>query len=94
MFSYTTFVVVDCKARSIILVTSSARNAGAFLRKGIRIEVWNNNTRIETIYDSTRKQERNPLGPYIEMEREYIRKKQAKAEQRNRRRRNKKNGIE
>ena len=89
MANYNTFVVVDCKLRSILLVTSSARLANSYLKKGIRIEVWNGNRHTETIYDHTRKKERFPLGPYIDMEKEHIRRKQSKAEKRNARKRTK-----
>lgn len=87
MANYNTFVVVDCKSRKSILTTSSARKSSRLLQKGIRIEVWNGNVKVETIYDADRKKEKgNPMSPYIEKEREYIRQKQARAEMRNKRR--------
>ena len=86
MFSHTTFVVVDCKSRKTVLVTSSARKAGAVLQKGYRIEVWTNDNRVETMYSYTQDRGHHAIGPYIQMEREYIGRKQAKAEQRNKRR--------
>ena len=93
MANYNTFVVVDCKSRKSILITSSARKANRHLATGFRIEVWNNNNCIETIYERDRKQEQSPLAPYIEREREYIREKQQRAEARNKRRRERLNGT-
>lgn len=87
MANYNTFVVIDCKTRKSILTTSSARKSSKLLQTGIRIEVWNGNTKVETIYEADRKRERgNPMKPYIDAEREYIRQKQARAEERNKRR--------
>lgn len=79
MANYNTFMVVDCKSRKSILTTSSARKSSRLLQTGFRIDVWNNNEKIETIYAK----DRTPLKPYIEAEREYIRQKQARAEERN-----------
>lgn len=87
MANYNTFVVVDCKSRRPVLITSSARKARKEMQSGIRIEVWNNNVLVERIYESDRQRERDPLLPYVEAEREYIRQKQARAEARNRCRR-------
>jgi hypothetical protein len=56
------------------------------LQTGIRIEVWSNNVLIERIYESDKKREGNPMQPYIDMEKEYIRKKQEMATLRNQRR--------
>lgn len=86
MADYNTFLVVDCKTRKPILTTSSARKARKELRTGIRIEVWNNNDIVKKIYESDKRKELDPLAPYVKEEREYIRKKQAKAEARNRKR--------
>lgn len=83
MANYNTFVVVDCKARKIVMVTSSARRANFLLTKGIRVEVWNNNKIVEKIYEHDKIREKHPLGPYIQLERDYIRNKQANAERRN-----------
>lgn len=82
MAKYNTFLVIDCKKRKPILITSSARKANKLLTTGIRVEVWNDNKKVEIIYNSDRKKE-NPLSPYIVFEKEYIQKKQAKAEKRN-----------
>lgn len=86
MANYNTFLVVDCKSRKPILTTSSARKAHKELKTGVRIEVWNNNTLVERIYESDKRREGNPLSPYINAEREYIRQKQARAEMRNKKR--------
>lgn len=83
MADYNTFIVVDCNTRKPILTTSSARKASRLLTAGIRIEVWNNNEIVQKIYA----QDSSPLSVYINAERDYIRKKQAKAEARNRKRR-------
>lgn len=87
MANYNTFVVVDCKSRVPVLTTSSARKANSLLKTGIRVEVWNGNAIVEKIYEADKRRERSPLLPYIEAEREYIRQKQLKAEQRNARKR-------
>ena len=79
MANYNTFMVVDCKSRKSILTTSSARKSNRLLQTGFRIDVWNNNEKVETIYAK----DRTPMKPYIEAEREYIRQKQARAEERN-----------
>ena len=86
MANYNTFVVVNCKTRKPVITTSSARKAYKELQTGIRVEVWNNNVLIERIYESDKYREGNPMQPYIDMEREYIRRKQEMAEQRNKRR--------
>ena len=87
MANYNTFIVVDCKSRKSILTTSSARKAYKLLEAGIRIDVWNNNEKIETIYAKDKKEKRNPMKSYIELEKEYIRQKQKRAEERNKKRR-------
>lgn len=86
MANYNTFVVVNCKTRKPVITTSSARKAYTELQTGIRIEVWNNNILIERIYESDKHREGNPMKPYIDMEKEYIRKKQELATLRNQRR--------
>ena len=85
MADYNTFLVVDCNTRRPILITSSARKAYKELKTGIRIEVWNNNSLVERIYEADRAN--NPMSAYIRAEREYIGRKQAQAELRNKRRR-------
>ena len=83
MANYNTFIVVDCKSRKSILTTSSARKSARLLQEGYRIDVWNNNQKVETVYAK----DRTPMKPYIEAEKEYIWQKQARAEKRNRRKR-------
>ena len=83
MANYNTFIVVDCKSKKSILTTSSARKSAKLLQTGVRIDVWNNNEKVETVYAK----DRTPMKPYIEAEREYIRQKQERAEARNKRRR-------
>lgn len=78
------FAVYDCKKRKNILITPSARKAKYELHTGIKIEVWTDNVYIETIYART---SRN-MNKYISLQKQYIGKKQAKAEQRNKRRKN------
>ena len=86
MANYNTFIVFDCKKRKPILVTSSARKANGLLSTGVRIDIWNNNQKIESIYESDKKREKNPLSPYITLEKDHIRKKQERATERNKRR--------
>ena len=83
MANYNTFVVVDCRSRKPLLTTSSARKARKELQTGIRVEVWNGNQLVERIYESDKRRERDPLVPYVNAEKEYIRKKQKQAEERN-----------
>ena len=85
MANYNTFIVVDCNSRKSILTTSSARKASGELAKGFRVDVWNNNEKVLTVYQKTREL----MKPYIEAEREYIRQKQARAEARNKARKRK-----
>ncbi|MFR6481976.1 MAG: hypothetical protein ACLUPD_10555 [Anaerotignum faecicola] len=61
------------------LVTSSARKAAAELAKGIRIEVWCENKKVESI--TCRE---DTISKYVKLEKEYIARKQKLAEQRNR----------
>lgn len=82
---YNTFVVIDCKKRCNIDVTSSARKANSMLRTGVKVEVWNCNGLVETIH-ATEKEIR-PMQPYINAEREYIGNKQKRREHLNRIRR-------
>ena len=84
MANYNTFIVVDCNSRKSILTTSSARKANAMFVTGHRVDVWNNNEKILTIYQKTREL----IKPFIEAEKEYIRQKQARAEARNKARKN------
>lgn len=83
MANYNTFIVVDCKSRKSILTTSSARKSNRLLRSGFRVDIWNNNEKVETVYAK----DRTPMKQYIEAEREYIKQKQSRAEERNKRKR-------
>ena len=83
MANYNTFIAQETKGGKTMLITSSARKVNSLLTPGIRVEVWSNNQKTETIYTKTRKL----LEKYIEAERKYIRDKQAKAEKRNKARR-------
>ena len=93
MANYNTFIVVDCKSRKSILTTSSARKAYKLLAAGVRIDVWNNNQKVNTIYEKDKAGNRNPMKEYIEAERDYIRQKQARAEERNRRKKARRKGV-
>ena len=83
MAKYNTFVVQKTKGGQTVLVTSSARKAAKLLTPGVRVEVWSENRKVDTIYTRTG----SALLWYIEQERDYIRAKQAVAEKRNRKRR-------
>ena len=89
MAKYNTLVVYDCRRRKNILVTSSARKAKGELCAGIKVEVWNENVHIETVYSSKAKD----LDKYIALEKQYIAKKQANAKIRNEQRRRKNCGL-
>ena len=77
---YNTFVVMDCKKRTPLLVTSSARKSTAELQTGRRIEVWNAHKLVERIYAK----EKCMMNPYIAAEKKHHRKKQQYAEFQNR----------
>jgi hypothetical protein len=83
MANYNTFIAQETKGGKTMLITSSARKVKWLLAPGVRIEVWSNNQKIETIYTKTC----SLLDKYVEAERQYIREKQAKAEKRNQARR-------
>lgn len=76
MANYNTFIAQETKGGKAIIVTSSARKVKSLLTPGVRVEVWSNNQKIETIYTKTQAL----LGKYIHDEKMYIREKQAKAE--------------
>lgn len=84
MAKYNTFVVYDCKKRKNVLVTSSARKAKCELHTGIKVEVWSENTLVEIIYAKFLKS----IDKYVSLEKQYIANKQAEAELRNKRRKN------
>ena len=75
MATYNTFLVVDCRSRRPLLVTSSARKAVRALETGRRVEVWCDNALVRTVYAKTKKE----LYEYTEAERQYIRAKQERA---------------
>lgn len=79
MAKYNTFIVQETKGGKPLLVTSSARKAKQLLTQGIRVEVWSDNQRVETIHTKTIRK----FDPYTAAEKEYIRNKQAAAEKRN-----------
>ena len=83
MANYNTFIAQETKGGKTMLVTSSARKVKQLLSPGIRIEVWSENRKTEIIYTKTCRL----LDKYVEAERQYIREKQAKAEKRNKARR-------
>lgn len=87
MANYNTFIAQQTKGGKTMLVTSSARKVKQLLSPGVRIEVWSENRKTETIYTKTRAL----LEKYVEDERRYIRDKQAKAELRNKARRERAN---
>lgn len=83
MANYNTFIAQETKGGKTVIVTSSARKVKSLLTSGIRVEVWSNNQKTETIYKKTV----SLLDKYIASEKAYIREKQAKAEKRNKARR-------
>lgn len=76
MANYNTFIVQNTKGGKAVIVTSSARKVKSLLTPGLRVEVWSNNEKTETIYTKTRAH----LDKYIASEKAYIKEKQAKAE--------------
>ena len=83
MANYNTFIAQETAGGKTVIVTSSARKVKSLLVEGIRVEVWNNNRKAETIYIETKAL----LDKYVAAERRYIREKQERAEQRNKQRR-------
>jgi len=77
------FVVINCKNRKNTFVTTSARKARNNFDFGSKIEVWYNDSCIETIYSKTLKE----INKYVSLQRQHIGEKQSKAEQRNGRKR-------
>lgn len=84
MANYNTFNLIDTKSRKTLLTTSSARKCKRELQAGRRVDVWNGNELVETIYAKNI----DELNKYVRMEKEYIAQKQAQATLRNQRRRN------
>lgn len=83
MANYNTFIAQETKGGKTVIVTSSARKVKYVLKPGVRVEVWSDNKKTETIYTKTHAL----LDKYVEAERQYIREKQANAEHRNKLRR-------
>ena len=83
MANYNTFIAQETKGGRTMLVTSSARKVKSLLAPGVRVEVWSENKKVETVYTKTGAL----LEKYVQSEKQYIREKQAKAEQRNKARR-------
>lgn len=79
------FVIINCKQRKVVGVINSARKAKGFIGKGVKIEVWENNICIETIYAKQCKK----FDRFISQEKAYIGWKQKQAEKRNKRRKGK-----
>lgn len=77
------FVVVDCKQRKTVLATPSARKAQCVLRKGLKVEIWVDNIHFDTVYSN----EADKFMPFILQEKQYIGRKQKRAEERNKLRR-------
>lgn len=85
MANYNTFNLVDTKSRKTIITTSSARKCKRAFLKGYRIDVWNGNVLMESIYNRNIES----IDKYVRLEKEHIAKKQKQAEIRNQRRREK-----
>lgn len=83
MANYNTFIAQETKGGKTMLVTSSARKVKSLLSPGVRIEVWSENKKVETVYTKTGAL----LEKYVQSEKQYIREKQARAEKRNKARR-------
>ena len=83
MANYNTFIAQETKGGKTVIVTSSARKVKSLLAPGVRVEVWSENKKVETVYTKTS----SLLEKYIQSEKQYIREKQARAEQRNKLRR-------
>lgn len=77
------FVVIDCKQRKVVLTTLSARKAECVLRKGLKVEIWIDNIHFDTVYSK----QADKFKPFTLQEKQYIERKQKRAEERNRRRR-------
>jgi hypothetical protein len=83
MAKYNTFAVVKSKTGKIKLVTSSARKAANIFEKGKRIEVWNENFKVDIIRWTDKNHGLDKINDYIQTERDFIRKKQERHERRN-----------
>lgn len=82
------FVVIDCKKRKTVLATPSASKATRALKEvksGLKVEVWDDHACVMVVYSK----DFHKLDPYIQLEKQYIGRKQKRAEERNKRRRSK-----
>ena len=85
MAKYNTFALIDTKTKKVLMITSSARKSKRAFEKGCRIEVWSENALSEVVYNKNLAD----IDKYISIEKEFIARKQRKAEERNKRRRKK-----
>ena len=83
MANYNTFNLIDTKSRKTLLTTSSARKCKKEFVKGCRIDVWNGNELVDVIYAKNF----GDINKYVRLEKEYTALKQKRAEERNKRRR-------
>lgn len=74
------YIVEETKTNKTVLVTLSARKAKKLLGKGRRIDVWCDGERCKRVHLKTA----SDFDVYISLEKDYIREKQARAEERNR----------
>lgn len=77
------FLVIDCKMRKVLFATLSASKAKDVIKKGLKVEVWLNGILSNVIYSN----ELGKFNQYILQEKEYIRERQRRAEERNKLRR-------
>ena len=83
MANYNTFNLIDTKSRKTLLTTSSARKCKKEFVPGYRIDVWNGNELVDVIYAKNI----DDINKYVRLEKEHIALKQKRAEERNKRRR-------
>lgn len=75
------FILINTKNNKILKVDTSARRTLYDLEPGKRIEVYKRGELQEKIYTKTREK----MKPYVQLEKEFIGRKQKKAEERNKR---------
>jgi hypothetical protein len=90
MAKYNTFNLVDTKTKRSLLVTSSARKCKSEFVKGYRIDVWNENKLVNVIYNRNL----HEIDRYVRAEKDHIASKQAKAEKRNKKNKERARAIE
>lgn len=76
------FVVIDCEQRKTVLATLSAQKAKCVLRKGLKVEIWIDNIHFDTVYSK----QVDKFKPFILQEKQWMSKKQKRAEEKNKRR--------